>query len=112
MNIDTKATRKLEVILSDETLLEYGKEQSKLLVEIAEHDLEKARITAKAKPKKERVEHLATAIDSGKEIQAVDCNWEYDWTRGKKTLYRLDTGEEIDNDVIQEWEKQQRLRVA
>lgn len=105
-------TKKLEVILTEDCKLEYGKEVSKLLVEVVEHDLEKARITAKAKPKKERIEHLAIAIDSGREIQDVECEWQYDWDRGKKDLVRLDTYECIDTDKIQDWERQQHLRAV
>lgn len=103
--------RRLDVKLTEEAKLEYGKEQAKLLVEVSELEGKRRVINAQIKPKNERIDHLAIAIDTGIEEQEVMCTWEYFWDDGLKTLTRNDTGEVVvDSETIPDWERQQYLR--
>ena len=107
--MDNTESRKLEVILTEETILEYGKEQAKELLEVTKLEVEKAALQAKIKPKKERIAELASAIDCGKEIQDVGCEWEYLWEKRKKVLRRKDTYEPVERVEIKDWELQQHF---
>lgn len=102
--------RKLMVTLSDDALLERGKEQATKLLEIGTLTLEAAKINAKKKPIEQRIADLCRIIESGEEAQELECRWSYDWDRSLKTLYRPDTGEAVgDPVVIADWERQEWL---
>jgi hypothetical protein len=102
--------RKLMVTLSDDALLERGKEQAQALLKIGELTLAAAKISAQKKPIEQRIADLCRIIESGEESQELECRWSYDWDGGLKTLFRPDTGEAVgDPIVIADWEKQEHL---
>lgn len=99
--------RKLEVELTESDIVERGKEQAKLTVEVLALELERAKVNARIKPKKERVEELAITVDRGTEMRNIECEWKYDWRRGVRSLYRTDNFECVEaDDIIPEHEKQ------
>ncbi len=102
--------RKLMITLSDEALLERGKEQAGALLKIGELTLQAAKISAQKKPIEQRIADLCRIIESGEECQELECRWSYDWDRSLKTLFRPDTGEAVgDPVVIADWEKQEQI---
>lgn len=52
---------------------------------------------------------LARKITTKKEDRQVECDWEFDYPKGKAYLVRLDTGVTIDSRPLSEEERQQRL---
>ena len=85
--------RYLDCELSEEEILNYGREQSKLLVEVTEFEGQRKLISDQIKPRKDRIGVLAIAIDTGIENRRVECVWEYDWDLGLKHVRRLDNDE-------------------
>lgn len=52
---------------------------------------------------------LARKITTRKEDRQVECDWEFDYPKGKAYLIRLDTGVTIDSRPLTDDERQQRL---
>ena len=104
-----KETRKLMVRLTDTEIETRGRELATCLVNKGKLEERKKELNAVIKPLVERAVELSETIERGEEIRTVDCQWEYHWEHGTRVLYRPDTGEEIESDVIPEHEKQQRL---
>ncbi|HZV47855.1 MAG TPA: hypothetical protein VFG06_11000 [Thermodesulfovibrionales bacterium] len=52
---------------------------------------------------------LSGQITTGKEYRPTECEWEFDWTEGVKSLRRTDTMEEIEHKKIAESERQALL---
>lgn len=52
---------------------------------------------------------LARKITTKKEDRQVECDWEFDYPKGKAYLIRLDTGVTIDSRPLSDEERQQRL---
>lgn len=103
-------TKKLYCELTTEELVLRGNELAQELTGIVKLELGRARLNAKIKPKKERVEELAVIIDAKKEERDVKCTWHFDYDYGRKVLRRDDTYEQLDEDIIQEYERQQHLK--
>ena len=101
--------RKLPVLLSNAELVVIGEELAHTHKEISTLTEDKARITARIKPKEKRIEELVVLIDTKEDVREVACRWEYSWTTGEKLLIRQDTFEAIETDLIQEKERQQYL---
>lgn len=80
------------------------------LTGITKLEFARSRVNAKIKPKKERVDELAVIIEQKKEEREVKCKWFHDWQGGKKTPRRMDTFEELETDIIREWERQQHFK--
>lgn len=91
-------------------LVERGNELAAELTGITKLEYARSRVNAKIKPKKERVGELAVIIENKREERDVKCEWFHDWQGGKKTLRRMDTFEELETDIIREWERQQHLK--
>lgn len=109
---DTSEQRKLVVTLSENALLEHGKEQSAKLLRIVELELDRTKINNEIKPLKERVAELARAIDTGEEVQDVMVDWDFDWDKGLKSCFRSDTGAQVGEPVrIEDWERQEHQRL-
>jgi len=108
--MDHTCTRRLFCELTEDELLARGKELAIELTGIVKLEIERSALNAKIKPKKERVDELAVIIDQKKEERDVKCQWFHDWNGGKKTLRRLDTFEDLETDIIREWERQQHLK--
>lgn len=107
-----KVFRHIEVILTEQELLAYGKDQAHLTMEIQSLEKDRKAISDQINPKKKRVKELAKAVDEGKEFREVECQWEYNWTTGLKHIRRLDTDEIVGSSIeIEEHEKQGGLEV-
>lgn len=92
---------------------QYGEDLAHRLMDIGSLELDRARINAKIKPIQQEVEQLVTKIDTKEEVREVDCDWHYNWTAGKKELFRTDTFEAVPNtkfDITDE-EKQIKLEL-
>jgi phosphotransacetylase len=97
-----RQTEKLRLLceLNDNEVMERGIQLADSLKQIGVLEVEKARVTAKIKPIKDEVERLVPIIDQRKEMREVDCDYYYDWDKGKVNLYRADTGETVEG-----WER-------
>jgi len=105
------ATRYLPVKITLRESEAYGKELAACLVEKGKLEEKRKEINAAIKPYSERAECLSKIVDSGEEQRSVECQWDYNWAAGTRTLFRQDTGEEVDHDIIPEHERQQRLEL-
>jgi hypothetical protein len=95
--------------LTDDELIQKGEELVKLYKEISVLDAEKKRLSHKIKGLDEQIEDLIKIIDAKEEERNVLCRWVYNWKKGTKHLIRTDTGEELQYDLIEDWERQQKL---
>ena len=103
------AYRYLDCVITEYQSLEYGKEQSKLIMEVKGFEADRKVINDQIKPRKERVDKLAVIIDSGIEHMEVECIWEYDWDNMIKSLRRMDTDEIVGNTMKIEADEEQTL---
>ncbi len=99
--------RYLDCEVTDDEIFEYGKEQSKLIMEVKGFEAERKLVNDQIKPRKLRVDELASIIDTGIENREIECVWEYDWKKGIKNLRRSDTDEIVgDTRKIEEHEEE------
>lgn len=59
-----------------------------------------------------RINELSEKVYSEKEFRETSCEWCYDFEKGTKTLWRLDTNEEMETEIISEYEKQEEMSIA
>lgn len=102
-------TRSLMTALTATEFVTMSEELAKELTELGILEGERSVINAKMKPKKERVDTLVPILDKKEMKKDIECYWVYNWENGTRVLYRSDTGEEVDTDVIPERERQQHL---
>lgn len=102
-------TRKLVVKLSESELAERGEEMAVETMKKLRLEFQRSAINRAIKPHKERSEELAAVIEAGEEERSVLCYWSYDWRMNLRYLYRSDTGEQIDTELIPEGKKQTDL---
>jgi hypothetical protein len=95
--------------ISHQEFIEFSEELARNLTKLSEFEVEKARISEKMKTPKLRVQELVPIVDSKQMKKPVDCIWTIDWENGQRFLIRVDTGEELENDIIPEHMKQSRL---
>lgn len=109
--LDYTEKRHLDCDLTDAEVKQYGEDLAHRLMDIAVLEGQKAVLSAKIKPIQKDVESLVVKIDTKREVREVDCDWAYDWKCGKKSCFRVDTGEIIPNTTfdISEDEKQLQL---
>lgn len=111
-----KTRRPLACHLTEKEVLTFSKELSSVLSEKARQDGELASFQSHARAKiKEldaRTSQLSEKIYSEKEYRDTDCEWRYDFAVGTKALWRLDTNEQIDTEIIAEYEKQEEMSIA
>lgn len=111
-----KTKRSLEHKLTKEELLAYSKDLSTCLSDEKrqEDSLEsfKSQSTSKLKELDGRISLLSEKIYSEKEYRETDCEWCYDFAKGEKTLFRLDTGVEVTTEIIAEYEKQEEMALT
>lgn len=103
-------TRELPVTLTVDEFIAYSEELSRTLKEINELTIQRSRLNSLMKPKNERVDELVPIIDSKTVRRDVECRWTYYWEIGRRTLFRLDTYEVVEDDIIPENERQQRFQ--
>lgn len=108
-----KAMEYLACVLTDQELIEKSKELAK-----ANEDLETAEdrkkdlmadITATIKKHEANIGQLARIVSQGKEYREIKCEWEINYTRGIKTLYRQDTGEIVKTGTVTQKDRQAPL---
>jgi len=111
--LKTTETRHLDCNLTDEELKQYGEDLAHRFMDVQALQVERARINAKIKPIEQEIETIVVKIDTKKEVREVECDWFYDWHKGKKWLVRTDTYETVPHTTldITEEEKQQRLEL-
>ena len=111
-----KCKRSLEHKLTKDELLSYSKELSVKLSDKNRQEESLTSFQSQAKSKIKELEggisYLSEKIYSEKEYRETECEWRYDFKAGTKSLTRLDTGEEIDTEVIAEHEKQEEMALA
>lgn len=111
MDLRTNEKRVLDCILTEDDVIRLTAEQDEKHKERSKMEFEVSCLKSKIKPLAERIEEIFRIRDAGKESRDVNCKWDYNWKKGEKYLIRLDTGEEIEQDIIQEWEKQAHLKL-
>ena len=99
----------LSVVLTEHEVMSYGQEQSRLILDKGQLDVQKSTITKKIKPMVERIEELAPIIDEGTEERPVLCKWVFQWEKKRKVVVRQDTGEIVGVEKIRPEETQQHL---
>lgn len=108
-----KTKRPLACKLTKDELLAYSKDLSGALSDRKREeenlDSYKAQSKSKTQSLEGQINLLSEKIYSEKEYREIDCEWRYDFKKGVKTLFRLDTGEEIGNEIIAEHEKQEEM---
>lgn len=106
-----KCTEYLSCILSEKELVGKARELAK-----ANEDLESAEdkkkdlmadITAQIKRHEANIGVLSRIVSQGKEYRDVPCEWTFNYTKGRKSLMRLDT-----LDIIKSLEIDQKDRQA
>ena len=110
---DSKRSINLECILTEQEKLKYAKEMSEHVSK--KHRVEDNLKSVSTQLKSEIASHegsinsLAEKLNSGREYRMVECNVEYDFKKGVKTIIRTDTGEIAKVEEISEEERQEEL---
>lgn len=103
-------TRDLPCRLTQDEILDRGRQQAREVVKLQTVQAEKKTVTAElgAQEKKhlEEVHRLARIVTSGQEWRAVECDESVDLRQGVVRLVRMDTGEEISCRPLTAKEKQ------
>ena len=99
--------------LTDDEVRERGQEQSKLLAEKADVEIERKE---KAKAFKDQIEdlderigNLVRVIQTGRELRPVSCEWVPDNARALMNLVRLDFGTVVQSRPMTDAEKQRAM---
>ena len=113
-NIDSKdCVEELACDLSDHELLDYAARLSNLHQQKLDIEArKKAAVTefgARTKKIEGEISLLSNNISTKKESRNVECRADYHWSKGKRFLIRLDTGELVSESVISEFERQQHM---
>ena len=113
-NIDSKdCVEELPCDLSDHELLDYAQRLSNLHQQKLDIEArKKAAVTefgARTKKIEGEISLLSNNISTKKESRNVECRADCHWSKGKRLLIRLDTGELVSESVISEFERQQHM---
>ncbi len=110
MPVVTKEVKELPCLLTNEELADLSMTLAAKTMEVTELEERKKSVAADYKAKIDQLSAdnnvVARKIGTKSELRKVECRWEYDWSAGKKTLFRTDTGEQIAQDFIKEHEMQ------
>jgi hypothetical protein len=108
-----KETRNLYVTLTETELRGYSDELARITTAFYETEAEKKSVMTGFKDKLDKIgldtRVLARIISTRRELREVECEWTRDYEAQKAFLYRMDTGELVDNRRLTEDEIQQRL---
>lgn len=103
----------IDVKLNDSELIERGKLHATALNEIdlmkPRHDAEKKRMKLEQSNAEAKERGLRTVIETGREPRDVKCWLDFEWTKGRVTIRRLDTEEEVTSREIFDSERQVHL---
>lgn len=105
--------RRLSVVLTNEEVLEKSKELAKSQLDIKDTEAKAKDSAADYKAIIARFDAtiaiLSRAINNGYEDRDVECEWEFDYKEGVKTLIRKDTLATVRVEPISDYERQQNL---
>lgn len=104
----------LKVKLYDQDLMVKAKEMAAAQQELNKAEDEKSQavssLNATIKGLRAKVDDLSVAITNGYELRMVDCTIMFDTPRpGMKTIIRTDSGEEVRQELMTEFDRQQGL---
>lgn len=110
-----KEKRSLPVALTQEELLEKSQELAKDQLDIKDTEARAKDVAADFKAIIAKLDAtigiLSRAITNGYEYREVECEWQYNYKTGIKTLTRLDTGKTVKEEIISDHERQIGLEV-
>lgn len=99
--------------LTDSELIECGRKQSETISKIKrlEEELESYKTQKKADITlcESVIQATSDMINTGKTFRSVDCEIRWDFEKGLKTWWRMDTGEQIRECKIPEHEMQESM---
>lgn len=72
----------------------------------------KSQVNSEIKGFEAKINLLSQKISSGTEYREVPCRIEYDWNGKTRCWIRIDTGEEVKNDIIPEAMYQKNLELG
>jgi hypothetical protein len=93
-------SRTLKVDMTDADKVEIADQLVEKQVEFTQLMLQKAEIPKQIKEVQKEIEALTDQYEKGFIHKEVECEWRFDFDKWTKTLYRLDTEEIIDKDVM------------
>jgi hypothetical protein len=115
MTRPTEIKRMLECIITDQDRLNFSKAIAKAVSDKARKEDNLKSFSTQLKSEIQRCEgdinSLSEKLNSGKEYRDVVCSVIYDWQEFVKRIVRIDTGEQIDVDIIPEKERQEHLNL-
>lgn len=105
--------RSLVVNLTEQEIMEYSKELARTTTLQAEIEEEKKTVTSSFKEKLDRCisdsRSLARKISTRQDYREVECEWRFDYNRRVKTLFRMDTWEQVEERKLTADELQDEL---
>ena len=112
--MDKKLFKKdLPVTLTEKEIIEKAKELSKLQQDMNTAQEQAKSMAATYKDKiasaQANINILSRDISNGYEYRPIDCEWQYDWKRGNKSLVRTDTMETLKTENVTASERQEHL---
>lgn len=106
--------QKLVCDLNEQEVRQYSNELARLVTEQAEVEAEKKEVMSDFTAKINKIvadsRVLSRKVSTRKEERQVECDREFDYTKGMVYTVRMDTGETIDQRKMTEDEKQERLQ--
>ena len=103
-------TRSLPVVLTKDELLDKSQELAKSQLDIKDAEARAKDVAADFKAiiakLNASISILSRAITNGYEYRDVDCEWEFDYKDGVKTLIRIDTRDVVRKESISIHERQ------
>lgn len=109
----TKTTRDLMAHLTEKEVADYAQQLARITTSLARIENEKKATMSAFKTRLDRAttdaSELANKIETREELRKIDCEWRPDYERRTKTLYRLDTGEELETEKMTHEEMQGAL---
>ena len=110
MSNNRTVNRHLACTLTENELLSFGTELAdvNLTIQTTEAEKKEAAKAFNATLKRDRLREklVSEFIRTGIEEREVNCQWNYDFDSGRKTLVRNDTGEVLESDMISDRERQ------
>ncbi|MCK5236169.1 MAG: hypothetical protein KAR06_04205 [Deltaproteobacteria bacterium] len=106
-------SRNLSVKLTEGEILDYSNTLAKTNMDLAATEDRKTTATAafghEIKRHKAEINILSHKVATREEYRDVECEWEFDFVEGKKTLYRTDTGEQVESAPINDYDRQMKM---
>jgi len=102
-------TRKVNVKLTEQELLECGERMSQCELRIENYKGERNGVNAKIKEQTEERNKLAHMIESEVEEREVECKWVKDFTANLWKLNRVDTGATVESRTMTPEDRQESI---